>query len=775
MTVQKFGVGQPIRRKEDARFITGAGTYVDDIVLPGQAHCLILRSPHAHARILSIDLETARQADGVLAIITGADFEKAGYGHLPCSIPYKRRDGADLPMTQQWLLARDKVRYVGDPILAVVAESVGQARAAMEDIFVDYETLEAVTTVEAAQAEGAPQLWDTEPGNESCYWEKGDRQEIESIFASAPHTVSVEVNQNRVIAHTMEPRGAIGSFDAQADNFTLHVSCQGAHNIQRSICHHLMNLDFDKLRAISPDVGGGFGMKGAVFPEYVVVLHAAKLLGRPVKWIADRSESFLADSHSRESTTRGELAFDDGGKILGLKVRSTGNMGAFHTGYGPMQPTLAEGRWVASAYQVPAAYMEIDCYVTNTAPIDAYRGAGRPEAAYVTERLMDVAARHLKMDQAEIRRRNFITAEMMPFKAWNGLEVHSSDFDALLTKTLEVSSWSNFAERKEASKAKGKRRGIGLAYYFETAASGVEAAEAKFTEDGKVQIFVGTQSNGQGHETAFAQVVVDQLGVPFEDVEIVQGDTAALARGNGTGGSRSAQMGSGSILKVGDVVIEKGREIGAKMLQTSADAVQFEVSDEVGRFVVSDTGASVSLRDVISEASRDDANDLDSAAVYKATGGSQPNGCHVCEVEIDEDTGKVDIAAYVVVDDFGTIINPQIVDGQVYGGLAQGIGQALLEDCVYDEQSGQLITGSFTDYAMPRADDLVNSVVDYCGVKCSSNPLGVKGCGEAGTTGALPATINAVVDALEDLGVQSIDMPATPAKIWKILQAAPGH
>lgn len=770
MTVQKFGIGQPVRRKEDVRFVTGSGSYVDDIHLPGQAVCLILRSPHAHAKIVNVDIDMAKESDGVLAIITGNDFEEAGYGALTCGMPMTRRDGSPIPAIQQPLLAKDKVRYVGEPVAAVVAENRVQALEAMDQILVDYEILDAVTTVAAASAEGAPQLWEIAPGNESAYWTKGDKENTDAVFASAPHKISAQLNQNRVTSVTMEPRGALARYDEGADQFTLYVSCQGAHGIQGMICRGLMKMDPSKLHVICPDVGGGFGMKGSVFPEYVVVLHAAKLVSRPVKWIADRSESFLSDTHSRESTTRGELAFDDEGKVLALRIRNTGNMGAFQTAYGPLQSTLAEGRWVASAYQIPEAFMEVDAVLTNTAPMDAYRGAGRPEAAYVTERLMDVAARHLKMDQAEFRRRNFVQPEMMPFEAWNGLEVHSSDFESVLDKTLAIAEWSTFKNRKSASEAQGKRRGIGLAYYFETAAAGVEGAKMKFAGNGKAQVFVGTQSNGQGHETAFAQVVADKLGLSFDDIEILQGDTNLLARGNGTGGSRSAQMGSGSIQMVGDVVIEKGKGVAAEILQSTEDKVAFETREEVGTFSVAESGASVTLKDVIQHAATEDENALDSNAVYKADGGSQPNGCHICEVEIDPDTGKVAIVSYVVVDDFGTIINPQIVDGQVYGGLAQGIGQVLLEECVYDPESGQLLTGSFNDYAMPRADDVVSSRIDYFEVKCRSNPLGVKGCGEAGTTGALPATVNAIVDALEDLGVRDLEMPATPQKIWTLLQ-----
>lgn len=769
MGIQKFGIGQAVRRKEDDRFITGRGNYIDDISKPGQACLLILRSPHAHAKILSVDTEMAKEMDGVLSIITGKDFEDAGYGYLSCGMPMKRRDGSPLATSQEWLLARDRVRYVGQPVAGVIAETKAQAQEALDSIFVDYEILEAVTTPEAAKEAGAPQLWEAAPGNESAYWEKGDREATDKAFADADHTIQVQLNQNRITSVTMEPRGALASYDQGEDRFELYVSCQGAHNMQQGIARELMNLEPEKLHVISPDVGGGFGMKAAIFPEYVVALHGAKVTGRPVKWIADRSESFLSDSHSRYSSTSGELAFDKDGTIRGLRVYTTATVGAYNTGYGPLQFTFAEGRWIASAYKIPAAHLVSEIYFTNTAPMNAYRGAGRPEAAYVTERLMDVAARTLGMDQAAFRRHNFVTPDMMPYQAWNGLEVHSSDFDQVMTKSLEMADWDGYAARKSASGAKGLRRGIGLAYYFETAAAGVEGARMAFTEDGKAKVFVGTQSNGQGHETVFAQVVVDHLGLDFDDVEIVQGDTDLLARGSGTGGSRSAQMASGSIRVVGDKVIDKGRGIAAEILQSAPEKVTFENRDEIGTFVVSDSGASVTLKDVIQHAATQDGNALDSDGVYKAQGGSEPNGCHICEVEIDPDTGKVSIARYTVVDDFGTVLNPAIVDGQVLGGLAQGIGQVLLEECVYDPESGQLLTGSFTDYAMPRADDFVMTDIGYCEIKDQTNPLGVKGCGEAGTTGALPATVNAIVDALTDIGVTEIDMPATPQKIWTLL------
>ncbi|TNE39795.1 MAG: xanthine dehydrogenase family protein molybdopterin-binding subunit [Alphaproteobacteria bacterium] len=772
MGIQKFGIGQAVRRKEDDRFLTGRGNYIDDINKPDQAYLLILRSPHAHARILSVDTDMAKDMEGVLAIITGQDFEEAGYGHLSCAMPMTRRDGSPLATSHEWLLARDTVRYVGQPVAGVIAETKAQAQEALDSIFVDYDILEAITTPEAAKAADAPQLWETAPGNESAYWEKGDKDATDRAFAEADHTIKVQLNQNRITSATMEPRGAVASYDDTQDRYELYVSCQGAHNMQQGIARELMKIDPAKLHVISPDVGGGFGMKAAAFPEYVVALHGARQIGRPVKWIADRSESFLSDSHSRYSSTTGELAFDNDGTIRGLRVYTTATVGAYNTGYGPLQFTFAEGRWIASAYKIPAAHLVSEMYFTNTAPMNAYRGAGRPEAAYVTERLVDVAARTLGMDQAAFRRRNFVTPDMMPHKAWNGLDVHSSDFDQVLTKALEMSDWDGFTARKQDSEARGLRRGIGLAYYFETAAAGVEGARVAFTADGKAKVYVGTQSNGQGHETVFAQVVVDQLGLDFDDIEIVQGDTDLLARGNGTGGSRSAQMASGSIRVVGETVIEKGRGVAAEILQSVPEKVAFETQDEVGTFVVADSGASVTLKDVIQHAATPQGNALDSDGVYKAQGGSEPNGCHICEVEIDPETGKVAIARYTVVDDFGTVLNPAIVDGQVLGGLAQGIGQVLLEECVYDPDSGQLLTGSFSDYAMPRADDLVMTELGYCEIKDESNPLGVKGCGEAGTTGALPATVNAIVDALSDLGVQELEMPATPQKIWALMQKA---
>ncbi len=781
--MKKFGIGQPVRRKEDIRFITGDGQYVDDISVENESHCVVLRSPMAHAVIKSIDTSAAAEMPGVLAVVTGKDFEAAGYGYLSCRIPFKDADDKPLATTEQWLLSRDRVRYVGEPVAFVVAETASIAQEAGEQIFVDYGPLEAVADVDDALAEGAPNLWESVPGNKSYRWAKGDEAATNEAFAEATHVVSVDLDQARVVPNPMETRGAIAFYDGGEDQYTLHVSCQGANNIQGGICSGLMPLKPEQLRVIAPDVGGAFGMKGFIFPEYIMVLHAAKLVGRPVRWIESRAEAFLCDLHGRDMKTKSEVALDEEGKILGLRVQTRANLGAYHSFYGPLIPTLAEGRWVASAYKVPAAYMECIGAVTNTAPVDAYRGAGRPEAAYVVECLMDEAARQIGMPADELRRRNFLKTAEMPASAWNGLEVHSCDFERNLDDALKAIDWQSVDGRKKTARDNGRLRGVGLAYYAETSASGVEGATIKFLETGGVQIVVGTQSNGQGHETSFCQVVSGKLGIDFNDIEFVQGDTNLVGRGGGTGGSRSLHMQGGALLETSDVVIGKGKKAAAQMLQSTADAIEFETQTGVGQFVVKDSQSAVTLKEVAAfcrdtnnfsdELKSDFESGLDSHAVYKAKGGGAiPNGCHICELEIDEDTGETLIVKYVVVDDFGVIVNPMIVEGQVQGGIAQGIGQALLEDCVYDSGTGQLMTGSFADYAMPRADDLCDFSFSYNEVPCRSNVLGVKGCGEAGTTGALPATVNAVVDALSEFGVTTIDLPATPSRIWTVIQDA---
>jgi aerobic carbon-monoxide dehydrogenase large subunit len=781
----KFGIGQAVRRTEDVRFVTGNGQYADDISFPGMAHCLIVRSPVAHATINSIDIDEARAVDGVLDVVVEADLAAEGYAYIRCLAGTINRDGERLPQTKQWLLAKDKVRYVGHPVAAIIAESIAAAREAAELVYVDYDMHEAVANVDEARADGAPQLWDTIPGNRSLDWETGDKEATEAAFVKADHVVSLNVTQNRIVVNSMEPRGSIGQYDAARDQYTLHVSCQGVHGAQQRLARGIMKIDPEKLRVIAPDVGGGFGMKGFSFPEECIALYAAKKLGRPVKWIGDRSEAFQADTHGRDVRSEGSLAFDKGGKILGFKLKNRANLGAYNSIFGPGVATSAGSRVFGGCYKIDAIYAEIEGYLTNTAPVDAYRGAGRPEAAYFIERLMDEAGRITGLGPIEIRKRNFITPSQMPYENKTGISYDTGDFDVVMDDALSTADFESFPERKAASKARGKLRGFGLSYYIEVTGAGREMSRIRFTDNGGVQVTVGTQSNGQGHETAFAQVAAEKLGLPFESIEILQGDTDGQPFGGGTGGARSAIAASGAIGAAVDLVVEQGKKIAGHLLDVDPGKINFDASSGVGTFSTSEGGKNVGLAEVVQTGltGRDKlpvnlATELvdgyDVTADNEIPSGSFANGCHICEVEIDEDTGKVQVVDYKVVDDFGTIINPLIVEGQVQGGIAQGLGQALLEDCVYEEGgSGQLVTGSFMDYAMPRADDMppvsFRSVED---IPCTNNAMGIKGCGEAGTVGSLPSVVNAVVDALSHLGINNVEMPCTPEKVWQLMNDA---
>jgi carbon-monoxide dehydrogenase large subunit len=780
----KFGIGQAVRRTEDVRFVTGNGQYADDITFPGMTHCVVVRSVVAHGIINSIDLDDAKAADGVLTIVTGEDLEAAGYGFQRCFARVENVDGERMPETRQPLLAREKVRFVGEPVVCIIAETLAQAREAAELVFIDYEILDGVANVDEAGAEGAPQLWDHIPGNRSLNWHTGDRAGVEAAFEKATHVVSLDVTQNRIVVNSMEPRGSIAQYDAATDNYILHLSCQGVHGARLRLTKGMMKIDPEKLRVIAPDVGGGFGMKGFTFPEEVVALYASKVIGRPVKWIGDRSEAFLADTHGRDVKSECSLALDADGKLLGFRLKNRANLGAFNSTFGPGVATGGSRVW-GGCYNIGAIYAEVDGYLTNTAPVDAYRGAGRPEAAYYIERLMDEAGRVTGLGPIEVRRRNFIGAAQMPYKNYLGVVYDSGDFVTNLDECVKDSDFEGFAERKAEAKTRGKLRGLGLAYYLEVAAGGKEMSRLRFTSNGGVQISVGTQSTGQGHETAFAQVAVERLGLPFESIEIQQGDTDQQSEGGGTGGARSLTAAGGAIGVVIDDFVDVGRKIAGELLGVTADSVSFEVRGDQGLFLTADGARNVGIAEVVqvgqNPAARlsgalaaELADGLEMTSSYEAKAGSFGNGCHICEVEIDEETGAVKLIRYSIVDDFGKIVNPMLVEGQIHGGVAQGMGQALLEDCVYEEGgSSQLITGSFMDYAMPRADDMPDlSFRANEDVPTENNSLGVKGCGEAGTVGSMPSVVNAVVDALSDLGINNITMPCTPEKVWRLMQEA---
>jgi carbon-monoxide dehydrogenase large subunit len=773
-------MSQPIRRIEDGRFITGRGRYVDDVKIAGTAIGYPLRSPYAHARIVSIDTEAAAGLPGVIGIITGADLEAAGIGHLGSPLPaafLKNRDGTARVDGDRALLTVDYVRYVGEPVAFVVAESLNAAKDAAEQIIVEYEELPAVGTIDEAIAPGAPLVWPEAAGNIAVDWEQGDAALTEAAFAKAAHITRLEVINNRIVVNSMEPRGALGSFDPETGGYELYATTQGSHPVSDMICKKVLNIPSERLRVFTPDVGGGFGLKMSTFAEYPLVLIASEKFGMPVKWMSERTEAFQSDSHGRDLKSVAEMAFDAEGRILGYRVTTDANMGAYGLGFGPGIQTIIPQFVVGGVYKVPAVYNHVRAVFTNTVPVEAYRGAGRPEAAYILERIMDYAAREMGIGPEEIRLRNFIPAAEMPYRTFVGATIDSGDFQRNLHDCLRQADWAGFPARKAEAKGRGQLRGIGLAYYMEKTAGGASAVEISFSDDGKVKVGVGTSAHGQGHETTFAAIIADKLGVPFESVELIQGDSHLAPYGGGTGGSRSLWSSGNGILKASDAVIEKGLEIAAEILGTSKDDVVFEE----GAFRARSGNRFLTVMEV-ADIARDGAklpaaliekfpNGLNSSGAHEAKGDTFPNGCHICEVEIDPETGKVTVAAYNVVDDFGFVLNPMIVAGQVHGGVAQGIGQALLENCLYEPGTAQLLSGSFMDYTMPRADDFPSFGFTYNEIRCTTNPLGIKGCGEAGTVGAAPAVMNAVLDALWDRGVRQVDMPMTALRVWETLRA----
>jgi carbon-monoxide dehydrogenase large subunit len=774
-------MAQPVRRIEDGRFITGRGRYVDDVRPEGATVGYLLRSPYAHARIRSIDIAAALEMPGVVGIITGADLEAAGIGHLGAGFPpaaLKNRDGSPRIDGDRALLTVDIVRYVGEPVAFIVAETINDAKDAAEQIFVDYEELPPVASIDAALAPDAPLVWPQAAGNIAIDWEQGDQAATDAAFARAAHITRIDVLNNRIVVNSMEPRGALGLYDAETGQYELYATTQGSHPVSDMICKRVLRIPPERLRVITPDVGGGFGLKMSTFAEYPLVLIAAEKFGRPVKWMSERSEAFQSDSHGRDLRSHAELAFDAGGRILGYRIETEFNLGAYGLGFGPGIQTAVPQFVVGGVYKVPAVYNHVRGVFTNTVPVEAYRGAGRPEAAYILERAMDLAARELGIGPDEIRLRNFIPAAEMPYRSVVGATIDSGDFQRNLHDCLILAKWDGFPDRRAEAASRGRLRGIGLAYYMEKTAGGASAVEIKFSADGRVKVGVGTSSHGQGHETTFAAIIADTLGVPFESIDLVQGDSHLAPYGGGTGGSRSLWSSGNGILKACGSVVEKGQEIAAALLDTAPDNIVFED----GAFRARGGNQFLSILE-LAEAARDGhrlpaglagkyPEGLDSSGAHVAQGDTFPNGCHVCEVEIDPETGKVAVVDYNVVDDFGFVLNPMIVAGQVHGGVAQGIGQALIENCLYDPDTAQLISGSFMDYAMPRADDMPSFGFAYNEILCTTNPLGIKGCGEAGTVGAAPAVMNAVLDALWVRGVRHVDMPMTALKVWEALRSA---
>jgi carbon-monoxide dehydrogenase large subunit len=782
------GIGASVKRKEDHRFLAGRGQYTDDLNRPGQSYAWILRSPHAHAAIRGIDTDAARAMPGVVAIYTGADFEAAGAGGLPCGWQIHNKDGSPMAEPPHPILAVGKVRHVGDPVAVVIAETRGQARDAAEAIAVDYAPLPAVATMEQAIRPGAALIHDGAPGN-LCYdWHIGDKAANEAAFAQAARIVRFETTNNRLVPNAMEPRSAIGDYDPMSGEHTLYTTSQNPHVIRLLMGAFVLKIPEHKLRVVAPDVGGGFGSKIYHYAEEAIVTWAAAQLHRPVKWTAERSESFMSDAHGRDHVTRAELALDANAKILGLRVATLCNMGAYLSTFAPAVPTYLYATLLAGCYATPSIYAEVKAAFTNTVPVDAYRGAGRPEATFLLERLMDVAAREVGIDRVEFRRRNFIRPDQFPYQTPVALQYDSGNYHATLDMALEAAGWAGFEARRAEAAKRGRLRGIGCSTYVEAcgiapshvvgslgARAGLfEVANIRVHPTGSVTVFTGTHSHGQGHETTFAQVVADKLGVSVAQVDVVHGDTGKIPFGMGTYGSRSLAVGGSAMIKAMDKIIAKGKRIAAHLMEAAVEDIEFEN----GSFRVAGTDRSKALAE-ISLAAYVPHNypieelepGLEETAFYDPKNFTYPAGCHICEVEIDPDTGHVAVVNFTAVDDVGRVINPMIVEGQVQGGVAQGIGQALLESAVYDSE-GQLLSGSMMDYTMPRADDLAPVSVATHTTLCTHNPLGVKGCGEVGAIGSPPAVINAVVDALRDCGVAHVEMPATPAKIWNIIHGS---
>ena len=775
-------IGQSLRRREDERFLTGRGQYTDDVVLPGQTYGYFLRSPHAHARIASIDTTAARAMPGVVAIFTGRDVAESKIGGLPCGWLIHSRDGSPMKEPPHPIIAADKVLHVGDQVALVVAETALQAKDAAEAIVVDYDVLPAV--VEPAKAPGASTaVHDAAPDNVCYTWGHGDEAAVEAAFAKAAHVTKLGFANNRLIPNAMEPRAANAAYTRHDDSYTLYVANQNPHVERLLMAAFVLGIPESRLRVIAPDVGGGFGSKIFLYAEETALVWAAKRVGRPIKWTAERSESFLTDAHGRDHVTTAELATDADGNFTAMRVKTIANLGAYLSTFASSVPTILYGTLLAGQYRTPAIFCEVKGVFTNTAPVDAYRGAGRPEATYVVERLVEQCARDLKRDPAELRRQNFIRT--FPYATPVGLTYDIGDYEATLAKAQRIADVAGFAARKAESAKRGRLRGMGYSCYIEAcglapsniagalgARAGLfEAGEVRVHPTGTVTVFTGSHSHGQGHETTFAQVVAARLGIPVENVEIVHGDTGRVPFGMGTYGSRSLSVGGTAIVKAVDKVIAKGRKIAAHLLEASDADVVFEN----GEFKVAGTDRKVPFAQVALTAYVPHNYPLDKLepglnenAFYDPTNFTDPAGSYVCEVEVDPDTGVVTIEKFTAVDDFGNIVNPMIVEGQVHGGIAQGIGQAMLEQAIYDPETGQLLTGSYMDYAMPRATDLPMFTVDTCATPCTHNPLGVKGCGEAGAIGSPPALINAITDAI---GVRDLAMPATPERVWRALRS----
>ena len=781
------GIGRAVKRVEDFRFLTGRGTYTADINRPGQTHAAIVRSPYARARIKDVDVSAAAAAPGVVAVFTGKDMAADGVGSVPCGWQIHSRDGEPMKEPAHPPLVVDKVCHVGDQVAVVIAESLGEARAAAELVQVDYEELTPVVDMEKALA-GEDSVHDDAPGN-LCYdWVLGAEDDVDAALSASTHVVEIDLTNNRMIPNAMEPRAAIGDYDVGSGRYTLYTTSQNPHMIRLLMGAFVLSIPEHKLRVVAPDVGGGFGSKIFHYAEEAVVTWASAKIRRPIKWVADRSESFVTDAHGRDHITHAKLGLDDDGRFTALKVETKANMGAYLSTFSTAVPTYLYGTLLAGVYTTPKIFCNVKAVFTNTVPVDAYRGAGRPEAAYLLERIVDKAARQLGMDRIEIRRKNFISSDAFPYQTPVALAYDSGNYHASLDRALELADYAGFAARREEAEKRGKRRGIGFSTYIEAcgiapsavvgslgARAGLyEAANVRVNPTGSVSVFTGSHSHGQGHETTFAQLVADRLGVPFDSIEIVHGDTDRIPFGMGTYGSRSLAVGGEAIIRALNKIVDKAARIAAHMMEADPGDVEFKD----GTFAVKGTDKTLGIGAVALQAyvphnfpHESLEPGLEEQAFYDPLNFTFPAGCHVCEVEVDPDTGEVEVASMTAVDDVGRVVNPMIVHGQIQGGIAQGIGQALLEQAVYDDQ-GQLLSGSLMDYAMPRAKDIPDVSVDTTETLCTHNTLGVKGCGEVGAIGSPPAVVNAVLDALSGMGVEDIAMPATPLRVWEAINAA---
>lgn len=767
----KFSTGQSALRVEDLRLLQGLGQYTADITLPSTLHAVVVRSPHAHARLRKIDTKAARAVPGVVAIYTAADLAAEGIGPLPCAVSLTNRDGSKSAEPPRRALVDEVARYVGDPVAVVAAETENAARDGAAAAAVDYEVLPSVTDLRHATDDVAPFVW-PEIAHNICFdWEIGNRTEADAAFAKASHITRLEVVNNRVVVCSIEARAAISQYDSTSGRWMLWTSTQGGWLLKRQL-GEVFATDPQRFHVITPDVGGGFGMKSFLYPEHVLVCFAARRLGKVVKWTSERSEAFVSDTHGRDNIAVGELALGSDGRFLGLRTRNVANMGAYLSTFAPYIPTYA-GTWVLpSVYRFPTAYANVIGVFTNTVPVDAYRGAGRPESNYLLERLIDTAAYEIGIDRVTLRRKNMVPPSALPWSTSVGKVYDSGDFERVLEAALTKAEWTDFPTRKKESRGRGKARGIGLAYYLESTGGGPsERAEIRFSNEGFVDVYVGTQSTGQGHETAYIQLTAERLGVPADRIRVHQGDTDKIPEGGGTGGARSLYSEGQAILAATASVIEKGRQAASEALEAAVADIVFED----GRFTIAGTDRAI---EILALAARQRARAsagkqttlLDAAEIVTISAHTFPNGCHIAEVEIDPETGAINVLRYTVTDDFGKLVNPMIARGQVHGGVAQGIGQAAQEMTAYDAESGQLLSGSFLDYSLPRADDLPDIDVEFVEIPCKTNPLGVKGAGEAGAVGSAPAVMNAILDGLRDLGVTKLDMPATPERVWGALR-----